>query len=413
MSERTKWLVVFGTTILIAIVGQLAFGDECNTPGTFCNGNTCIPAPEQQPWHQRGKAFVRVVCLDADGGFSIGTGGYIGDGMVLTAKHNIRDARQIKIQDGWGRWHPVTEVSRDPEADLALLKTCRLEDRIVPFTIASTPAVGARVAIGGFPFDRRYQLYTPVRLRQSFVGLDAYSVAVQQGVSGAPVAYQQQLVGIVSAASPQEQFTVAVQPSCIRRFISRVLGPRFVAIRTPVAQAQVAVAPSVSTFPQHTNQPPPAASSMTDVRPPVVSAAAGASTPSPGLSPSGGEGLNRCDCAEQFAYVKQNHVQLAASVANLAAIVEKMQQQAEQTTAAASANATAIQQIKQHPPADVDLSAVEQRITNLAARVGELEQRKIQLEIRNNGELVGTSEGRSVVGFDVQSVFKESQDGSN
>ena len=119
----------------------------------------------------------------------------------------------------------------------------------------------------------------------------------------------------------------------------------------------------------------------------------------------------RCDCKEQTAALEAQIAALAGRVDRLVATGDKtvnllgvvQQQAASNTKAIASIDTTG----------QVDLTGIESQLAIVQSRLAELEQRQITLEIKKDGELVGVSQGRSVVGFDVRSILEEKNNGSN
>ena len=94
-------------------------------------------------------ASVRVVATDGNSQY-LGSGGYIGHRMVLTAAHVTRGTRQVHIVTRRGTRIPASVVAQDSSVDVSLL-ALSADPKLQPLPIAGkNPQRGERIYFAGF-----------------------------------------------------------------------------------------------------------------------------------------------------------------------------------------------------------------------------------------------------------------------
>jgi S1-C subfamily serine protease len=152
---------------------------------------------------------------------NIGTGVVIVEnGTILTNLHVVRGAKRIKVMFFDGMESEAAVIGERPEHDLAILKTEKIPDDLVPATIRATDGLrpGDTVVAAGFPFGigpsatsgvisglrREFRSASGERILTNLIQFDA---AVNPGNSGGPlVTLDGEVVGIVTGLlNPSEQ----------------------------------------------------------------------------------------------------------------------------------------------------------------------------------------------------------------
>lgn len=163
---------------------------------------------------------VRIIGEDAAGNPTMGSGAYLGNRWLLTARHvcEFFEGRRVRIEDYLKEAHEVESyaVSDDPTIDLCLLK---LKDypKMSGFKIASrnTEVMGARNIMAGYPGGYDYTVLSGVVYmeRQVLVfggeergfltlNLQFSTTPGAPGISGGPSTdLQGRLIGIVVVVS--------------------------------------------------------------------------------------------------------------------------------------------------------------------------------------------------------------------
>lgn len=136
------------------------------------------------------------------------------DGTILTARHVIAGATDIRLTYADGTTSAATVASENPEQDIATLKPATLPETLVPAVLGGAPAVGDAVVAIGNPLGLRESTSSGVvsgldRRAASegsagIAGLIQFDAAVNPGNSGGPLVNDQgQVIGIVvSLANP-------------------------------------------------------------------------------------------------------------------------------------------------------------------------------------------------------------------
>jgi len=91
-----------------------------------------------------------VVFVQARG--SVGTGFYVADGIVVTSYHVIADGLPVEVVHHDGLSSPVTVLSVDRDADLALLRVASPSPRARPVELAEDVTPGQLVMVVGHPY---------------------------------------------------------------------------------------------------------------------------------------------------------------------------------------------------------------------------------------------------------------------
>jgi S1-C subfamily serine protease len=143
------------------------------------------------------------------------------DGTVLTARHVIAGATDIRLTYADGTTSAATVASENPAQDIATLKPATLPETLVPAVLGGGPAVGDPVVAIGNPLGLRESTSSGVVSgldRQAasegsagITGLIQFDAAVNPGNSGGPLINDQaQVIGIVIAlANPSGARTFA------------------------------------------------------------------------------------------------------------------------------------------------------------------------------------------------------------
>jgi S1-C subfamily serine protease len=148
----------------------------------------------------------------------IGTGVVVNaDGSILTANHVVATAKTIYVTYADGTEAIGEIVSQTPENDIAVLKTDKLPDTLVPAVLGGGVEIGDEVYAIGHPLGfvdsfsagvvSGLNRTVPINEDLTLEGLIQSDAAVNPGNSGGPLVNRNaQVVGIVTAlANPVEQ----------------------------------------------------------------------------------------------------------------------------------------------------------------------------------------------------------------
>jgi hypothetical protein len=126
-----------------------------------------VSAQLPQPVANAVTQVVKVSVPDAGGGFSVGSGTYLGDGLYLTAWHVLRDGRQgVPTTLSWsdGKVFQAKLVGSDPNYDIAILESSDKPRGGVPLA-SENLSIGKPVYFAGYssgslqPWDARVTAY--------------------------------------------------------------------------------------------------------------------------------------------------------------------------------------------------------------------------------------------------------------
>lgn len=179
--------------------------------------------------YQRIKRSLALVTSSSETEKRLGSGFFVGSGVLVTNRHMVADATRIQIRT-LGRQDrsraPAREVARHPVADIAILRT-RLSQDALPFGNFSEVEVGETVFVGGNPegleatFSRG--VVSAIRSRET-VRLLQVTAPVSEGSSGGPVLNEQgKVIGVVSAVHREGQnLNFAVPVSYVRETLNQM-----------------------------------------------------------------------------------------------------------------------------------------------------------------------------------------------
>jgi S1-C subfamily serine protease len=141
------------------------------------------------------------------------------DGAILTARHLIADASEVKVTFADGTEATAEVASEDPANDIAVLMADRSPEVLVPAVLGSSSAlrVGDETYAVGHPLGligsfsagviSGLERSIPIGDGQTLRGLIQFDAAVNRGNSGGPLLDRDgHVIGIVTAlANPSEQ----------------------------------------------------------------------------------------------------------------------------------------------------------------------------------------------------------------
>ena len=172
-------------------------------------------------------AMVEIECLDSVGQVYIGSGFFVGNGLVLTNEHVINSASKITITDYYGKEYTIKDIPAiDKEHDLVLF---RVKTGNKGALTLATQAVGG---------ERIYNMGSPAGLTGSFVtGLVAnegydingkryiqLSMPTGIGSGGGPIVNAGgQVLGVMTlVVTSAQNITMAIEFSEIKAFLDSV-----------------------------------------------------------------------------------------------------------------------------------------------------------------------------------------------
>jgi hypothetical protein len=187
-----------------------------------------LPSPEAKAYEKIRPSVVRVV-QEGDGGAhgdlkGVGSGVVlVNNGTILTSLHVVEGGEnhlRVRFADGFES--KATVLVRQPENDLAVIRTASVPDDLMPATLRSTRGLvpGDKVVAVGFPFNigpsassgivsGLKRIYGAPEDGQVLKDLIQFDAAANPGNSGGPlITMDGDVVGIVTAIlSPHEQGT--------------------------------------------------------------------------------------------------------------------------------------------------------------------------------------------------------------
>ena len=169
----------------------------------LCTTTACAPDPPQ--------AVVRIEVRGCQPGVEVGTGAFVGDGIVLTSAHTLRGVREVTVRRG-DTAVPAEVVGFDPDNDLAYLAADLGPYR--PFTVDSSQVEAGDTGVawvarpeGVVPLD--VTVVRPIRINTEDVYVDALverpgfelQADIRPGDSGGPVIVGGRVIGVLWARS--------------------------------------------------------------------------------------------------------------------------------------------------------------------------------------------------------------------
>jgi len=154
-----------------------------------------------------------------EGDAGLGTGFFVGDGLVATNLHVIGEARPISVELADGTTHEVTSVhATDRDGDLAVVRIAAKGPAALPLAEAGTLADGAEIAAIGNPHGLERSVVagrvSGLRRREG-IEMIQLAMPVEPGNSGGPVLDRrgrvQGIVSIKSLITPNLGFAVSVE----------------------------------------------------------------------------------------------------------------------------------------------------------------------------------------------------------
>ncbi len=200
-------------------------GDESTTVRLYMRKEQVRPAEEIYTYLK--DAMVEIECVDSIGQVYIGSGFFVGNGLVLTNEHVVDSASEITIRDYYGKNYAVKEIPAiDKDNDLILFKVTGKNKGALSL---------AKEAIGG---ERIYNMGSPAGITGSFVtGLVAnegydidgtryiqFSMPTGIGSGGGPIVNAKgQVLGVMTlVVSSAQNITMAVDFTEIGKFLDSV-----------------------------------------------------------------------------------------------------------------------------------------------------------------------------------------------
>ncbi|MEM7094217.1 MAG: trypsin-like peptidase domain-containing protein [Actinomycetota bacterium] len=223
-------LVVATAVVTLLLAGgddEVADDDLAERLDTILAEATPAPANSAVVFAQIAPSFV-VVQVERSSGANdervdrgLGSGVIINaDGDILTARHVIVNADEIRVTFGDGTESIAEVVTVEPERDIAVLRADRWPEPLVPAVLGSTAtlATGDPVYVVGNPLGLPASISSGVVSgfnrsipiageEQPLTGLVQFDAAVNPGNSGGPLVNRSgHVVGIVTAlANPTDQ----------------------------------------------------------------------------------------------------------------------------------------------------------------------------------------------------------------
>ena len=183
--------------------------------------------PAEEIYTYMKDAMVELECVDSAGQVYIGSGFFVGNGLVLTNQHVVEAASKITITDYYGKKYPIKDIpAMDAEHDLILFRVTAKNKGALTF---------ADKVIGG---ERIYNMGSPAGLTGSFVtGLVAnegydidgtryiqLSMPTGIGSCGGPIVNANgQVLGVMTlVVTSAQNITMAVDFSEVKAFMDTV-----------------------------------------------------------------------------------------------------------------------------------------------------------------------------------------------
>ncbi|MCR5769194.1 MAG: serine protease [Lachnospiraceae bacterium] len=170
-------------------------------------------------------AMVEIECLDSKGNVYIGSGFFIGKGLVLTNEHVVDCASSITITDYYGVEHPIKRIRGvSKEKDLILIEVSGANKGAL--SIADSVSGGERIYNIGSPAGLTGSFVTGIAANEGYLIEDThyiqFSMPTGIGAGGGPIVNAKgQVLGVMTlVVNAAQNITMAVDFTEIKPFLA-------------------------------------------------------------------------------------------------------------------------------------------------------------------------------------------------